>query len=406
MFRSPVVVVVLAGVVVLAVVLAGRSPAAAAVSCDRSATPSTFAAQVSAATAGQTICLAGGSYGTWSGTNKAITVIAADGAAPTMQVSFGSGDAGFTLDGMRGMGGAVSGGSDITIRNSTFTSSIDFSGTGISGVVLDGNSLAWNSTGVCCKISVNNTNGTVADPAVTLRNNDIRNGESDGVQVREGAKGLVILNNTFANLCDIGANHTDNIQHYGSGITQNRIAGNYFLASAGCNTQGITSYDGGTDGVIIEDNVLDIRRPWAIELYADKNSIVRHNTLRWYAAGNCAFNIACGQIDINRKSGDAAGSGTQVYDNLTTGANFSNGSTGTQHHNISAQQASYVGPLTSYAGFKLASNSPVGRNAASDGLDAGARITTTPNPPRPPPPPPRRCHPVSDEQRSNDKHRM
>src|SRR6185369_7168022 len=40
--------------------------------CNRSATTSTFASQVSAATAGQTICLADGNYGTWTGTNKAI----------------------------------------------------------------------------------------------------------------------------------------------------------------------------------------------------------------------------------------------------------------------------------------------------------------------------------------------
>ena len=151
--------------------------------------------------------------------------------------------------------------------------------------------------------------------------------------------------------------------------------GNYVHADAGCGTQGITSYDGGTNGVTIEDNVVDIRRPFGIELFADRNSVVRHNTVRWYADADCHFTgLICGQIDINRKSQDPAGSGTQVYDNLTTGVGFNNGSTGTAHHNVSGRRARYVGPLHTYAGFKLARKSPVGRRRASDGLDVGARI--------------------------------
>jgi hypothetical protein len=44
------------------------------------------------------------------------------------------------------------------------------------------------------------------------------------------------------------------------------------------------------------------------------------------------------------------------------------------HDNVSAQTAVFVGPLTQYAGFKLASSSPVGLNTASDGSNNGARI--------------------------------
>src|SRR6476620_4167316 len=79
-------------------------PAAAASTCDRTATPSTLSAQVSAASAGQTICLAAGAYGTWTGTNKAVTLRADSGVSATMQVDFNSGDTGFTLDGLSGMG--------------------------------------------------------------------------------------------------------------------------------------------------------------------------------------------------------------------------------------------------------------------------------------------------------------
>ena len=121
-----------------------------------------------------------------------------------------------------------------------------------------------------------------------------------------------------------------------SNTTNVRIAGNYVYAP--CATQGITSYDAGTSGVIIEDNVVDIRRPWGIELYADRNSIVRHNTVRFHLDADCHFSgLLCGQIDINRKSEDPAGTGTQVYDNIATSVSFSAGSTGTAHHNVSGR---------------------------------------------------------------------
>ena len=61
--------------------------------CDRNATPATFAAQVAAATPGQTICLASGNYGTWTGTNKAITIRAAPGANPVIGLNLNNGAA-------------------------------------------------------------------------------------------------------------------------------------------------------------------------------------------------------------------------------------------------------------------------------------------------------------------------
>jgi hypothetical protein len=115
-----------AGTVLAGALSASGSPAQGAVVCDRSASPSTLATQVSAATAGQTICLAAGDYGTWSGTNKAVTLYADSGVTATMKVNFGAGDSGFTLDGLSGMGGTVTdGAANFTIRNSVFTGSID-----------------------------------------------------------------------------------------------------------------------------------------------------------------------------------------------------------------------------------------------------------------------------------------
>ena len=148
--------------------------------CNLNATPSTFAAQVNAATAGQTICLATGNYGTWTGTNKAITIAAASSASPQMQVSFGSGDSGFTLDGMTAMGGNIAGASNVTIKDSTFTSGLDI-GSGNSNVVLDGNTHNWNAVyngGTNAKLFLGDDSGrTLSSPAVIVRNSEFKNGD-------------------------------------------------------------------------------------------------------------------------------------------------------------------------------------------------------------------------------------
>src|ERR1700759_567027 len=103
MVSAGAVAVVLVG----GVSVATRAAAVAAPTCDRSATTSTFASQVSAATAGQTICLASGNYGNFTGTNKAITITPASDATPTMKVNFASGDSAFTIDGLSGMSGNI-----------------------------------------------------------------------------------------------------------------------------------------------------------------------------------------------------------------------------------------------------------------------------------------------------------
>jgi hypothetical protein len=346
--------------------------------CDRSVTPSSFGSQVSAATPGQTICLATGDYGTWQGTNKQITITAASGQTPTMRVSFGPDASGFTLDGMSGMGGPVkAGATNITIQNSRFASQLDIEGA-VRNVVINHNDFTYplqsTPNGANSKIFLN-TSGNSPGAAVTIENNDIENGDLDGVHFG-GGSGDLVLGNTFKNLCDRNVNHTDNIQFEGG--TQITIAGNYVYEAQNCPTQGITSYDGGTIGVIIEDNVVDVPRDWGIELYSDVNSIVRHNTVVWHPRSYSAFNSGDGHIEIDRKLQDPAGSGTHVYDNIATSVDFSSGSTGTEDHNVSGQSASYVGPLNTYDGFKLSSNSPVGVKAASDGLDDGARISTAP----------------------------
>jgi len=346
-------------------------------SCNLHATPANLASQVSAASAGQVICLASGDYGTWNGVNKAITIKAAAGATPNMRVKFNSSVGGFILDGMNGMGGTSVNAKNFTIRNSVFAETIDIEATD-GNILLEHNTHDWHAVyrkgSYNGKVRVQNVTGAFS--GVTVQNSTFRNGDLDGIHV--GA-GINILNNVFDNLCDVGTNHTDNIQFEGG--TGGRIAGNYVHASLDCETQGIASYDGRTVGVIIEDNVVDISRKYGIEFYADKNSVIRHNTVLYRASG-CAGG-ECGYIDINRKSKDPAGVGTQVYDNIAI-VTFDNGSTGTSTNNMFYKGATgsnfngkpvYVGGAlpTSYAGFKLAPGSP-GKGLASDGTDMGARI--------------------------------
>ena len=102
-------------------------------------------------------------------------------------------------------------------------------------------------------------------------------GDSDGVHTGVAVN---VLNNEFRDLCDKGGNHTDNIQYEG------------------------------TVGVLIEDNVIDIKRAWGIEFYSDRNSIIRHNAAVWRADSNCTYTgQQCGQISLDHKTADPAGSG-------------------------------------------------------------------------------------------------
>jgi hypothetical protein len=195
-------------------------------SCDLSATPSTFAAQVAASQAGQTVCLAGGNYGTWSGTNKAITIRAAQGATPLMRFNFSTGDQSFTVDGVNGAGGTITNGAhDITVRNSTFNDHlvVDCTAAG-SGILLDHNNHSTNSPPGAANGMV-----VIFGGGVTVQNSTFHDGDSDGVHIDPGScggnrGGADVIGNTFRNLCDTGGNHTDAIQFQGA--NGGRIAGN------------------------------------------------------------------------------------------------------------------------------------------------------------------------------------
>jgi len=103
-----------------------------------------------------------------------------------------------------------------------------------------------------------------------------------------------------------------------------------------------------------------------------------HNTVVYHPKSYSAFNNGDGQIDIDRRGQEPAGSGTHVYDNIAT-VDFTNGSTGTADHNTDPSTVSYASPCSSgctyssgtvHDNYLLANGSP-GVGAANDGSNDG-----------------------------------
>ena len=341
--------------------------------CSRTATTSTFASQVSAATAGQVICLASGNYGTWTGTNKAITVKAASGATVTMGFNFTTGDSGFVVDGMRSPGGNITNGAkSITIKNTIFSGHMILDGLANSPILLAHNTYSGITTcSSCDPAMVHLAWGSSTHSGVTISASVFENGNADGIQTGVGVN---IIGNEFRNIRENGPNdtaHTDAIQLIGAAGSV--VRGNYIHHSA----DGIVAYDG-ISNALIENNVVDlVNGRWGIELYADNGSTIRRNTLV-YNTG-CAY-APCGVIVLDHKSTDPAGKGTIVQDNVATQISLNNGSTVAKrdHHLVrrSAGSGDFIGvPVftggsapTTWAGFHLTSTSPGAKSATDGGL--------------------------------------
>lgn len=355
--------------------------------CNLNATTANFASQVNAATSGQTICLAAGNYGTWTGTDKAITIRSTSGTSASIAFDFSSGDKDFTLDSLQIAGGRIAGPGytstaptrpqNITVKNSVFTSQV------VIDYLQNGNILFDNNT----HNNIDNNSNCIATPArfhfpydqnvptgVTIRNSIFTGGNTDGIQA---GGGVTIISNTFSGVkekSDSDCAHTDPIQLFGNGHT---VRGNYITDSA----DGIVAYDR-IGNSLIEHNVVDLKSGrFGIELYSDNGSTVRFNTLIYNSA--CASS-GCGQIVLDHKSADPAGVNTIIENNVAAGISISNGSTAAVNRNnmlrsgASGQNFSgtpiFTGgtTLTSWANFKLASNSP-GFTGATDGGTVGIR---------------------------------
>lgn len=341
--------------------------------CDLNATTANFASQVSAATAGQTICLSNGNYGTFTGTNKAVTIRAASGATPVMNIDFGNGDTGFTLDGMTGMSGDIVGSaSNITIKNSVFTSSIHV-GTSIANanIVLDGNTHMNISPGQFDYAGRIHLDATGVPCGITVRNSTIGGGYSDGI--RADCNGILIEGNKFIDIQDAEPYHADPIQVYGGRnvVIRKNLFDN--RGTTGLPNASVAAYVMLTDGqsITLEDNVF--RSPgytFLIEMGVDNgSSIIQNNTAE---TGTCGYGQPCGQFSI-------AGGSPTVRNNIL-GRVPTSGSVYNMAYGGSVSGTNFLGtPVfvggatrTNYEDFYLATGSP-GKNAGSDGKDVGIR---------------------------------
>jgi hypothetical protein len=349
--------------------------------CDRTAVnASTLSTQFSAATPGQVICLASGNYGAFRGAKKTgdVFLVPQPGATPSIDLEF-DGATHVIVDGLTITGATLLNATKaITIRHSTFTGGLRFDALANADVLLDSNT--HNNIMTCPSCDPARIHGSYESQTpsgVTVMNSLMDGGNADGIQT---GVGMNIINNEIRNVRETGPSdpaHSDAMQLIAApGVL---VRGNWVHDDA----SGIVAYDG-IERATIEDNVVDIPRTWGIELYSDKGSIVRHNTVVYRAIGCYSGNTPCGFIDINRKSADPAGTGTTVVDNVTTGVTLQNGSTvATRNHNMVRQSVGsgdfagtpvFAGGAkpTSWVGFRLTAGSP-GHGRASDGADVGVR---------------------------------
>jgi hypothetical protein len=348
-------------------------------SCDVNATVFNFAGQIKAATSGEVVCLDAGDYGTWTGTDKPLTITSRERTAVTMEINFTTGSGNFTIDSLTIRGGRITNGAkNLIIRNSTFTGSLVFDAVSEANILLDNNThINIDSCSACSPAAIHLAWSSETFSGITVQNSLFQGGNADGIQA---GTGLNILNNRFIRIRDDHGDptlHTDSIQLIGAKGAI--VRGNYLYD----NDDGIVAYDG-VDSVTIEDNVIDlVRGRFGIELYSDRNSIVRHNTLKFGTA--CAFRTLCGQIILSRKPSQPAGAGTVVEENVASEIGVSNGSKAVSIKNnmlrFGIRDRNFFGiPVflggadpASFDGFQLAPGSP-GKNAAADGTDIGVRI--------------------------------
>ena len=230
-----------------------------------------------------------GDYGTWAGTDKAVTIRPQAGVSPTLCFDFDSSAANFTVDGGHtnydsGSPGINSnpsctnwfeaGSKNITVENMAFGECSDFCIDDRSegpGIVIQGNMfhdmVYPNQSPGAIRVYKSGT-----DPSSTLINyNLFRDMGADGI---DPGPGTTMIGNDFSNVNSdsIDPRHTDAIQ-FGS---DDVIEGNF--VHNGC-VQGIDAFDGAT-GNTIQDNVIIGCTAHSLVTMADApGSLVAHNTV-------------------------------------------------------------------------------------------------------------------------------
>jgi len=366
--------------------------------CNLNATTTTFTSQVAAATDGQTICLASGSYGTWSGVNKRIVITKQAGASPSMALNVAN-IANLTIDGIAITKADLNRNiKNLTIKNSTFTGFVYIDATGmLAGNIMFDNNIHSNiflpepvtgSTGREGRIHIGNgflgTGSVTQNSGIIVRNSLFSGGTADGIRVDDGVAGVSILNNEFTQNTDQNREevHSDPIQFYGSNTIT--VKNNYFHTPSGVASCSLGQHDGGSGHTIVNNLIVGGNGCYfGMYLRADRNSTVSHNT---FAYGNCGGQN-CGILWVGGKPGSSGG-GTIYEDNIFTSFNQSDVAVSiTARNNLTRSSiggpSNITGAPTYMAGtgidaYKLAAGS-LGKNQAANtavGPDIGVNTAT------------------------------
>jgi hypothetical protein len=356
--------------------------------CNRTATTAAeLSAQWNAAQPGETVCLASGSYGTFRAGSKPgpVAVRPQPGASAAIRLNFQAAQ-NVLVQGLTIEGGDVEGSTrNVMVLNNRFTEQVvidsDLPG---ANILFDGNTHV-DISGVESRLAIN---GSATN--VVVSNSLFQGGGSDGVRIA-GPNSQIGPGNLFLNFDMVDSNHTDPIQFFSGlpGFVGNtRITGNYFDQSGNGDVVAYIAAWDGTSSNVIDNNVFRAVQggsggghgvAYSIALYADRGSVIHNNTME---RGTCNHNIRCGTIMLASKGGYPGGTGTVIRDNVMSTVGTGNGSTFTAHNNVTQRALAgagnitatpaFVGPATSWHGFRLAAGSP-GKGAASDGHDAGIR---------------------------------
>lgn len=367
----------------------------ARITCDQSSTSSSdFATDLSAISNGQTLCLTNAvNYGTFTGTSKTITIIAQAESGPpdpvdaSMDLDFGPGDSGFTIDGNRArwdstvglsITGAVivSGATNITIKNFASNSCPGATNAACRGWDLD------PAPGPNANITIdhgrfyNDWHGEATifieeaannwDTGIVIENNLFYHSSTDAIKM-SGVGEYHIINNKILDLHEsygIDGNHTDGIQsNEGDGST---VRGNWIQDADQC----LDGFDGQYSLQYIHNVVIDCDAH-AITLMGDNPP----STIAWNTVGpGGADSIICGN-----KAGLSPASTTNIYNNVVPGGVEVSGAGTTcvptrNDHNVSTA-VTYVGgadptTFTKFSDFCLAPAS-AGYTGADDSGQVG-----------------------------------
>jgi hypothetical protein len=384
-------------------VFVGGTPTPSPLTCDRTATTATFSTQIAAATGGQTLCLAAGTYTT--------PTLNSTNASKSSTVTIRP-DSGVTIDQVRVTPTITTASnltfSDVTIIGGSFNSdptNVDIRDSRIVEQVLQLRTDGMSNTGIDidgnyigdCYVPQKTGDtggqgtlyfpvaGTVAD-GITVSHNVISNeGLSDHDWacdgILNGGNGTAITDNEFRGFVQSACGtcqHTDPIQLFGSKNTV--ISRNWFHDNDVASS--IMAPDD-LDHETIADNVIDktgSSDPRTLNLGGDVGSTVTHNTL-------------IGSLNLKWDKDNVPSTGTVVRDNIITGgmsrdaggdtsapATYANNLVGTAcgyctgSGNITGNPVFTGGstlPFASRTSYALTSGSP-GKGAASDGADIGA----------------------------------